>query len=89
MRRTGDAFAGRSGRVIIPGVVGIAPFGSTLSCDEFGRTPSAAATRNTLPLEIIAITTNVTTSALFASGTLPTFSAALTALVSRPRTARM
>ena len=58
--------------IILPSVVGIALFGFTLSYDEFGRTMMTAGSDNTLPLEIIAMTTNVTTPVLYALGTLST-----------------
>lgn len=58
--------------IIAPSVVGIALFGFTLSYDEFGRTLLTAGSDNTLPLEIIAMTTNVTTPVLYALGALTT-----------------
>jgi putative spermidine/putrescine transport system permease protein len=67
--------------IILPSVVGIALFGFTLSYDEFGRTLMTAGSDNTLPLEIIAMTTNVTTPVLYALGALTTaFSFAVIAL---------
>ena len=67
--------------IILPSVVGIALFGFTLSYDEFGRTMMTAGSSNTLPLEIIAMTTNVTTPVLYALGTLTTvFSVAVIVL---------
>jgi len=58
--------------IILPSVVGVALFGFTLSYDEFARTVMTAGSDNTLPLEIIAMTTNVTTPVLYALGTLTT-----------------
>jgi putative spermidine/putrescine transport system permease protein len=53
-------------------VVGIALFGFTLSFDEFARTLLTAGSGNTLPLEILGMTTTVTTPVLYALGTLST-----------------
>jgi putative spermidine/putrescine transport system permease protein len=58
--------------IILPSLVGVGLFGFTLSYDEFARTLMAAGTFNTLPLEIYAMTTNVTTPVLYALGTLTT-----------------
>lgn len=58
--------------ILMPGIIGVALFGFTLSYDEFPRTVLTAGTRNTLPLEIWAMTTNVTSPALFAVGTVTT-----------------
>ena len=58
--------------ILLPGIIGIALFGFTLSYDEFPRTVLTAGSENTLPLEIWAMTTNVTSPALFAVGTLTT-----------------
>lgn len=58
--------------ILLPGIIGVALFGFTLSYDEFPRTVLTAGTRNTLPLEIWAMTTNVTSPALFAVGTVTT-----------------
>ena len=64
------------------GVVGVALFGFSLSYDEFARTLMTAGSDNTLPLEIFAMTTNVTTPVLYALGTLTTaFSLGLVVLV--------
>ena len=52
--------------------IGVGLFGFTLSYDEFARTLMTAGTFNTLPLEIYAMTTNVTTPVLYALGTLTT-----------------
>ncbi|HUZ63688.1 MAG TPA: ABC transporter permease [Acetobacteraceae bacterium] len=67
--------------IIAPGVVGIALFGFSLSYDEFPRTQMTAGSHNTLPLEIYAMTTNVTTPVVYALGTLTTaFSAVVIVL---------
>lgn len=58
--------------IILPGVIGIALFGFTLSYDEFARTLLTAGSSNTLPLEIFGMTTNITTPVLYALGTLTT-----------------
>lgn len=58
--------------VILPMLIGVALFGFTLSYDEFARTMMAAGTHNTLPLELYAMTTNVTTPVLYALGTMTT-----------------
>ncbi|MEZ5865644.1 MAG: ABC transporter permease [Geminicoccaceae bacterium] len=58
--------------IIAPSLVGVGLFGFTLSYDEFARTMMAAGTYNTLPLEIYAMTTNVTTPVLYALGTVTT-----------------
>src|ERR1700712_1212114 len=47
--------------ITAPGVVGIALFGFSLSYDEFARTMLTAGSTNTLPLEIVGMTTSVTT----------------------------
>ncbi|MBD0302576.1 MAG: ABC transporter permease, partial [Tolypothrix sp. T3-bin4] len=46
--------------------------GFTLSYDEFARSALIAGDKNTLPLEIYGMTTNVTSPALYALGTLTT-----------------
>jgi len=58
--------------IIAPGLIGVALFGFTLSYDEFARSVLTVGDRNTLPLEIYAMTTTVTSPALFALGTLTT-----------------
>ena len=58
--------------IIAPSLLGVALFGFTLSYDEFARTLLTAGSRNTLPLEIYGMTTNVTTPVIFALGTLTT-----------------
>ncbi|MEM7523147.1 MAG: ABC transporter permease [Pseudomonadota bacterium] len=58
--------------IIAPALIGVALFGFTLSYDEFARTLLTAGSRNTLPLEIYGMTTNVTSPVLYALGTLTT-----------------
>jgi putative spermidine/putrescine transport system permease protein len=58
--------------IIAPSLLGVALFGFTLSYDEFARTLLTAGEDNTLPLEIYAMTTNITTPVLYALGTLTT-----------------
>jgi len=58
--------------IVLPGIIGVALFGFTLSYDEFPRTVLTSGSRNTLPLEIWAMTTDVTSPALFAVGTVTT-----------------
>lgn len=69
-------------RVVFPliasSVIGVGLLGFTLSYDEFTRTSLISGETNTLPLEIFGMTTNVTSPALYALGTLTTiFSFAL------------
>lgn len=67
--------------LILPSLIGIGLLGFTLSYDEFTRTSLVSGQRNTLPLEIFGMTTNVTSPALYALGTLTTlFSFALIAI---------
>lgn len=56
--------------ILFPGMIAVALFGFTLSYDEFARTLLTAGARNTLPLEIWALMTNVTTPVLYAIGTI-------------------
>jgi putative spermidine/putrescine transport system permease protein len=58
--------------ILLPGIIGVALFGFTLSYDEFPRTLLTVGQRNTLPLEIWIMTTNVTSPALYALGTVTT-----------------
>jgi putative spermidine/putrescine transport system permease protein len=58
--------------ILAPGLIAVALFGFTLSYDDFARSQLTVGARNTLPLEIEAMTTTVTTPALFALGTLTT-----------------
>ena len=54
--------------ILLPGIIGVALFGLTLSYDELARTALAAGSQNTLPLEIWAMTTTITSPALYAVG---------------------
>jgi putative spermidine/putrescine transport system permease protein len=58
--------------ILLPGIIGVALFGFTLSYDEFPRTVLTSGTENTLPIEIWTMTTNVTSPALYAVGTVTT-----------------
>ena len=58
--------------ILAPGLIAVALFGFTLSYDEFARSVLTVGAHNTLPLEIYAMTTSVTSPALFALGTLTT-----------------
>ncbi|UYN93591.1 MAG: ABC transporter permease [Enhydrobacter sp.] len=58
--------------ILLPSLIGVGLFGFTLSYDEFARSLYASGTFNTLPLEIYAMTTNVTTPVLYALGTVTT-----------------
>ena len=58
--------------ILLPGMIGVALFGFTLSYDEFPRTSLTAGSENTLPLEIWAMTTNVTSPTLYAVGAVTT-----------------
>jgi putative spermidine/putrescine transport system permease protein len=53
-------------------MIAVALFGFTLSYDEFPRTLLTAGATNTLPMEIWSMTTNVTSPALYALGTVTT-----------------
>jgi putative spermidine/putrescine transport system permease protein len=67
--------------IIVPSLIGVGLLGFTLSYDEFSRSLLAMGEKNTLPLEIYGMTTNVTSPALYALGTLTTgFSFAVIAL---------
>jgi putative spermidine/putrescine transport system permease protein len=58
--------------IVFPGMIAVALFGFTLSYDEFPRSWLTVGTSNTLPLEIWTMTTNVTSPALYALGTVTT-----------------
>lgn len=58
--------------LIAPSLVGVGLLAFTLSYDEFTRTSLISGQNNTLPLEIFGMTTNVTSPALYALGTLTT-----------------
>jgi putative spermidine/putrescine transport system permease protein len=58
--------------IVLPGIIGVALFGFTLSYDEFPRSWVTVGPKNTLPLEIWGMTTNITSPALYAFGTVTT-----------------
>ena len=58
--------------IVLPGIIAVALFGFTLSYDEFPRSWLTVGPRNTLPIEIYTMTTNVTSPALYALGTVTT-----------------
>ena len=58
--------------IVFPGIIAVALFGFTLSYDEFPRSWMSLGAKNTLPLEIWTMTTNVTSPALYALGTVTT-----------------
>ena len=62
----------RRSRSSFPGIIAVALFGFTLSYDEFPRSWLTVGSKNTLPLEIWTMTTNVTSPALYALGTVTT-----------------
>ncbi|MEL7351655.1 MAG: ABC transporter permease [Cyanobacteria bacterium P01_A01_bin.116] len=67
--------------LIFPSLIGVGLLIFTLSYDEFIRTSLVSGQYNTLPLEIFGMTTNVTSPALYAVGTLTTlFSVSLIAI---------
>ncbi|MBE05052.1 MAG: ABC transporter permease [Gammaproteobacteria bacterium] len=58
--------------ITLPGLVGVALFGFTLSYDEFARTSQVSGEHNTLPLELVSVTGTASTPALYAIGTMTT-----------------
>jgi putative spermidine/putrescine transport system permease protein len=58
--------------IIAPSLVGVALFGFTLSWDELARSSQAMGSSNTLPIQLQALTTTVTTPAIYALGTTTT-----------------
>ena len=58
--------------IILPSVVGVGLFGFTLSWDEIARSSQAMGEHNTLPMELQALTTTVTTPDIYALGTSTT-----------------
>jgi putative spermidine/putrescine transport system permease protein len=58
--------------IILPSLIGVALFGFTLSWDEIARSSQAIGESNTLPLELQALTTTVTTPEIYALGTITT-----------------
>ena len=81
--------------ILLPSLIGVALFGFTLSWDEIARSSQAVGSYNTLPMELRALTTTVTTPEIYALGTLTTgislaviLSALTIILVLRARQAR-
>jgi putative spermidine/putrescine transport system permease protein len=58
--------------MIAPSLIGVALFGFTLSWDELARSSQSMGSSNTLPLQLQALTTTVTTPAIYALGTTTT-----------------
>src|SRR5882757_846839 len=58
--------------IILPSLIGVGLFGFTLSWDEIARSSQAIGELNTLPLELQALTTTVTTPEIYALGTATT-----------------
>ena len=58
--------------IVLPSLIGVGLFGFTLSYDEFARSLLTVGASNTLPLEIYGMTTNITSPALYALGTVTT-----------------
>jgi len=58
--------------LILPALVGVALFGYTLSWDEIARSSQAIGSDNTLPMQLQALTTTVTTPMIYALGTATT-----------------
>jgi putative spermidine/putrescine transport system permease protein len=59
--------------IVAPSLIGVALFGFTLSYDEIARTSQSVGPLNTLPLELQAMQTNVTTPVIYALGSMTTF----------------
>jgi putative spermidine/putrescine transport system permease protein len=68
--------------ILFPGIIAVALFGFTLSYDEFPRSWVTVGPSNTLPLEIWGMTTNITSPALYALGTVTTAISFLIIIVS-------
>ena len=58
--------------IILPSLIGVGLFGFTLSWDEIARSSQAIGSYNTLPMELQALTTTVTTPQIYALGTTTT-----------------
>ena len=58
--------------IILPSLIGVGLFGFTLSWDEIARSSQAIGEVNTLPLELKALTTTITTPEIYALGTTTT-----------------
>jgi putative spermidine/putrescine transport system permease protein len=70
--------------IVLTSVIGVGLFGFTLSWDEIARSSQAMGEHNTLPMELQALTTTVTTPEIYALGTTTTgvsFAVILLALV--------
>jgi putative spermidine/putrescine transport system permease protein len=58
--------------IVLPSVIGVGLFGFTLSWDEIARSSQTMGEHNTLPMELQALTTTVTTPDIYALGTSTT-----------------
>jgi putative spermidine/putrescine transport system permease protein len=58
--------------IVLPSLIGVGLFGFTLSWDEIARSSQAMGEHNTLPMELQALTTTVTTPEIYALGTATT-----------------
>lgn len=58
--------------ILLPSLIGVALFGFTLSWDEIARSSQTIGSYNTLPMELRALTTTVTTPEIYALGTVTT-----------------
>jgi putative spermidine/putrescine transport system permease protein len=58
--------------IILPSLIGVGVFGFTLSWDEIARSSQAMGEHSTLPMELQALTTTVTTPEIYALGTATT-----------------
>jgi putative spermidine/putrescine transport system permease protein len=58
--------------IVMPSVIGVGLFGFTLSWDEIARSSQTMGEHNTLPMELQALTTTVTTPDIYALGTSTT-----------------
>ncbi|RVV97691.1 ABC transporter permease [Mesobaculum littorinae] len=58
--------------IIAPFLIGVAVFGFTLSWDELARSSQVMGSTNTLPMQLAALTTTVTTPEIYALATLTT-----------------
>lgn len=58
--------------IVLPSLIGVALFGFTLSYDEIARTSQSVGALNTLPLELQAMQTNITTPVIYALGAYTT-----------------
>ena len=58
--------------IVLPSLIGVGLFGFTLSWDEIARSSQTMGEHNTLPMELQALTTTVTTPDIYALGTATT-----------------